>query len=138
MSLFRKSYLKKLRADLVKETGRDISDEAWNEVVENVEAPIRKKLQKELPKAIAFTICKIADKGDEIIEIDGINLGAKIHQLRKEKLEKINKMTERGNLYYCTECNRGHRKNSTIGLEHECYKFTRDKFEKKEVEKLRK
>ena len=75
MSLFRKSYLKKLRADLVKEAGGDISDEAW----------------KELPKAIAFTMFEVAEKGDCIIEIDGIDLGAKIRQLRKEKLEEINK-----------------------------------------------
>lgn len=127
--------MRELRADLVKEAGGDISDEAWNEVIENVEAPIRKKLQKEMPKAIAFAMFEVAEKGDVVIEIDGIDLGAKIRRLRKEKLEEINKMTERGNLYYCTECNRGHRKNSTIGLEHECYKFTRDKFEKKEVEK---
>ena len=91
MSLFKKSSLKKLRADLVKEAGGDISDEAWRKLVENVEAPIRKKLQKEMPKAMAFTMFEVAEKGDCIIEIDGIDLGAKIRQLRKEKLEEINK-----------------------------------------------
>ncbi|MBA7477648.1 hypothetical protein ES707_13062 [subsurface metagenome] len=125
MSLFRKSYLKKLRADLVKEAGGDISDEAWKEVIENVEKPIIKKLQKEIPKAMAFTMFEIAEKGDCIIEIDGVDLGAKIRQLRKQKLEEIKKITKRGNMYYCTECNKGHRKNSRIGLEHECYKFVR-------------
>ena len=126
MSLFKKRWLKELRDDLVKEAGGDISDEAWNKVIEKVERPIIEKLKKELPKAIGFIMCKIAEKGDLIIEIDGVDLGAKIRQLRKEKLEEIKKIMKRGNMYYCTECNRGHRKNSTIGLEHECYKFVRD------------
>ena len=82
MSLFRESYLKKLRADLVKESGRDIPDKAWKEIVESVEKPIRTKLEKELPKAIAFTICKVAEEGDITIEIDGVDLGAAIRQLR--------------------------------------------------------
>ena len=126
MSLFKKNYLKKLRADLVKESGGDISDEDWNKIIENVERPIIKKLKEEMPKAIAFAMFEVAEKGDLIIEIDGVDLGAKIRQLRKQKLEEIKKITKRGNMYYCTECNGGHRKNSTIGLEHECYKFVRD------------
>ncbi len=82
MSLFKKSYLKKLREDLVKEAGGDISDEAWNKIIEDIEKPIIDKLKRELPKAIAFTMCEIAEKGDCIIEIDGVDLGAKIRQLR--------------------------------------------------------
>lgn len=89
MSLLKKSYLKKLRADLVKDAGRDISDEDWNKVIEDVEKPIIKKLKEEMPKAIAFAIFEIAEKGDCIIEIDGVDLGAKIHQLRKEKEKKV-------------------------------------------------
>ncbi len=126
MSLFKKNWLKKLRADLVKKSGGDISDEAWNDVIEKVERPIREKLKRELPKTIGFAMCEMAEKGDLIIEIDGVDLGAKIRQLRKEKLEEMKKITKKGNMYYCTECNRGHRKNSTIGLEHECYKSVRD------------
>lgn len=85
MSLFKKNYLKKLRADLVKEAGGDISDEAWNKVIEKVEKPIIEKLKKELPKAIGFIMCEVAEKGDCIIEIDGVDLGAKIRQLRSRK-----------------------------------------------------
>ena len=126
MSLFKKDYLKKLRVDLVKETGGDISDEAWNKVIEEIEAPIKKDLEKFLPKAFWFSLFKIAEEGDVIFEIDDIDVGAEIRQLRKKKLEKIKKIMKRGNMYYCTECNRGHRENSTIGLEHECYKVIRD------------
>lgn len=82
MSLFRKSYLKKLRADLVKEAGGDISDEDWNKVIEGVERPIIKKLREEMPKAIAFAMFEVAEKGDVIIEINGVDIGAKISQLR--------------------------------------------------------
>lgn len=82
MSLFKKSYLKKLRADLVKEAGGDISDEAWNNVIEKVEKPIIEKLKRELPKAIGFIMCEMAEKGNCIIEIDGVDLGVKIRQLR--------------------------------------------------------
>ena len=83
--------MKELRADLVKEAGGDISDEAWKEVVENVEKPIIKKLEKELPKAMAFTMFEIAEKGDVVIEIDGVDLGAKIRRLRKQRLESLKK-----------------------------------------------
>ncbi len=88
MSLFKKSYLKKLRADLIKESGRDISDEDWNKVIEKVEKPIIKKLREEMPKAMAFAMFEVAEKGDLIIEIDGVDIGAKIRQLRKEKEKK--------------------------------------------------
>ena len=88
MSLFKKSYLKKLRADLIKESGRDISDEDWNKVIEKVEKPIIKKLREEMPKAMAFAMFEVAEKGDLIIEIDGVDLGAKIRKLRKEKEKK--------------------------------------------------
>ena len=82
MSLFKKRWLKELRDDLVKEAGGDISDEAWNKVIEKVERPIIEKLKKELPKAIGFIMCEIAEKGDLIIEIDGVDLGAEIRKLR--------------------------------------------------------
>ena len=82
MSLFRKSYFKKLRVDLVKEAGRDISDEVWNKVIEDVERPIIKKLREEMPKAIAFAMFEVAEKGDVIIEINGVDI-AKISQLRR-------------------------------------------------------
>ncbi len=88
MSLFKKSYLKKLRADLIKESGRDISDEDWNKVIEKVEKPIIKKLREEMPKAMAFAMFEVAEKGGCIIEIDGVDIGAKIRQLRKEKEKK--------------------------------------------------
>ena len=85
MSLFKKNYLKKLRADLVKETGGDISDEAWNKVIEEVEAPIKKDLEKSLPRAFWFSLFKIAEEGDVIFEIDDIDIGAEIRQLRSRK-----------------------------------------------------
>ena len=88
ISLFKKSYLKKLRADLVKEAGGDISDEKWKEIIEKIEKPIIKKLSEEMPKAIAFAMFEVAEKGDCIIKIDGIDIGAKIRQLRKEKEKK--------------------------------------------------
>ncbi len=90
MSIFKKSHLKKLRADLVKEAGGDISDEAWNEVIEKVENDYRTKLEKVLPKAFWFSMFKVAEKGDVIFEIDGVDIGTKIRKLRKEKQEKEN------------------------------------------------
>lgn len=95
MSLFKKAYLKKLRADLVKETGGNISDEDWNKVIKSVEKPIIKKLREEMPKAIAFVMFEVAEKGDVIIEINGVDLGAKIRKLRKEK-EKEQKKLKKG------------------------------------------
>ena len=83
MSLFKKSYLKKLRADLIKESGRDISDEDWNKVIEKVEKPIIKKLREEMPKAMAFAMFEVAEKGDCIIEISGVDIGVEIRKLRR-------------------------------------------------------
>ncbi len=88
MSLFKKSYLKRIREDLVKEAGGDISDEKWKEIIEKIEKPIIKELSEEVPKALAFAMFEAAEKGDCIIEIDGVDLGAKIRQLRKEKENK--------------------------------------------------
>ena len=88
MSLFKKSYLKRIREDLVKEAGGDISDEKWKEIIEKIEKPIIKKLSEEMPKALAFAMFEAAEKGDYIIKIDGVDLGAKIRQLRKEKENK--------------------------------------------------
>ena len=85
MSIFKKSHLKKLRADLVKEAGRDISDKDWNKVIEKVENDYRTKLKKVLPKAFWFSLFEIAEKGDVIFEIDDVDIGAKIRKLRKEK-----------------------------------------------------
>lgn len=83
MSLFKKSYLKRLRVDLVKESGRDISDEDWNKVIQKVEDDYRKKLEETLPKAFWFSLYEIAEKGDVILEIDGKNIGEEIRQLRR-------------------------------------------------------
>lgn len=83
MSIFKKNHLMKLRADLVKESGRDISDEDWNKVIEKVENDYREKLEKELPKAFWFSLYEIAEKGDVILEIDGKNIGEEIRQLRR-------------------------------------------------------
>ena len=83
MSLFKKTYLKKLRADLIKEAGGDISDEDWNKVIEKVEKPIIKKLREEMPKAMAFAMFEVAEKGDCIIEIGGVDIGVEIRKLRK-------------------------------------------------------
>lgn len=83
MSIFKKSHLKKLRADLVKEAGGDISDEDWNKVIEKVENDYRTKLEKVLPKAFWFSLFKVAEKGDCIIEIDNVNIGDEIRRLRR-------------------------------------------------------
>ena len=83
MSLFKKTYLKKLRADLIKEAGGDISDEDWNKVIEKVEKPIIKKLREEMPKAMAFAMFEVAEKGDCIIEIGGVDIGVEIRKLRR-------------------------------------------------------
>lgn len=82
MSIFKKSHLTKLRADLVKDAGGDISDEAWNKIIEKIENDYRAKLEKELPRAFWFTTFEIAEKGDCIIEIDGIDIGVMIRRLR--------------------------------------------------------
>ena len=95
MSLFKKSFLRKLRADLIKESGGNISDEDWDKVIESVEKPIIEKLKKEMPKALAFAMFEVAEKGDLIIKIDGVDLGAKIRKLRKEK-EKEQKKLKKG------------------------------------------
>jgi len=81
MSLFKKTYLKNLRADLIKESGGDISDEDWNKVIENVEKPIIEDLKKELPKAFLFSMFEMAEKGDCIVEIDDVDIGAEIRKL---------------------------------------------------------
>jgi len=91
VSIFKKSVLKKLRADLVKEAGGDISDEDWNKVIEKVENDYRTKLEKELPKAFWFSLFETAEKSDCIIEIDGENLGEKLRHLRKSPYWLIQK-----------------------------------------------
>ena len=83
MSIFKKSHLKKLRADLVKEAGGDISDEDWNKVIEKVENDYRTKLEKALPKAFWFSLFEVAEKGDCIIEIGGVDIGLEIRKLRR-------------------------------------------------------
>ncbi len=83
MSLFKKSYLKKLRADLVKDSDGDISDKDWNKIIEDVEKPIIEKLKRELPKAILFSMFEIAEKGNVIIKIDGRDIGFEIRRLRR-------------------------------------------------------
>ncbi len=91
MSLFKKSYLKKLRADLVKDSDGDISDKDWKKIIEKIEKPIIKRLSEEMPKALAFAMFEVAEKGVCIIEIDGVDIGAKIRQLRKEKAKENRK-----------------------------------------------
>ncbi len=95
MSILKKSHLKKLRADLVKEAGGDISDEAWNEVIEKIENDYRTKLEKVLPKAFWFSMFEVAEKGDAIIEIDNVNLGDEIRRLRRINEKKVKKESEK-------------------------------------------
>jgi len=83
MSLFKKSYLKKLRMELVKEAGGDISNEDWNKVIEKIENNLRKDLQQSLPKAFWFSLFEVAEKGDCIIKIDDIDIGVEIRKLRR-------------------------------------------------------
>ena len=83
MSLFKKSELKKLRSNLVKEVGGDISDDGWDKVVKKVEDDYREILKKELPKAFWFAMFEVAEKSDCIIEIDGENLGEKLRYLKR-------------------------------------------------------
>jgi len=104
MSPFKKSYLKKLRADLVRNAGGDISDEAWNKIIKEIEIPIDKKLREEMPKAIAFAMFEVAEKGDCIIEIDGVDIGSKIRQLRnKDSKTNLMKMRNAMNLLYSSD-----------------------------------
>lgn len=81
--LFKKSYLKKLRADLIEESGGDIPDKEWNKIIEDIEKPIIEDLKRELPKALHFAMFEAAERGDCIIEIDGVDLGTKIRERRK-------------------------------------------------------
>ncbi len=84
MSLFKKSYLKELRSDLIREAGGDIPDEAWNKIIKDLENKIRKDLEKELPKAFWLPLLQMAEKGDVVLKIDDIDIGAKIRKWRKE------------------------------------------------------
>lgn len=99
MSLIKKSYLKEIRAKLVKEAGRDIPDEAWNQVVKKVEDGLREKLNsKETKEAIAkafwYPMYEMAEKGDIIVEIDGVNLGDEIRKRRIEHNRKSCQLIE--------------------------------------------
>ena len=82
LSLFDREALKEIRAECVKELGGDISDEEWEQVIKDVEEPIIKDLQRELPKAFWFSMYEMAEKGKVIVEIDGKDIGQEIRQLR--------------------------------------------------------
>jgi len=82
LSLIKEKYLKEMRAKIVKEKGYDISDEDWNKIVSKIENEIRKKLKKS-SQSLMFSLYKIAEEESNLVmEIDGVNIGATIRQLR--------------------------------------------------------
>ena len=89
ITLFKKSYINKLRKELKEEAIKrygNISDEEFEKIfmsiIEKEENEIKKGLQKELPKAFWFPLYEMAEKGDVIVEIDGRDIGMEVRQLR--------------------------------------------------------
>jgi hypothetical protein len=90
MSIFKPKYLKNLREKLTKEYGHDIPDEAWNKVVKEAEDDIKKNLcnpltQRAIAKAFWDPMIEMAEKGQVVVEIDGVNIGKRVRQAKITK-----------------------------------------------------